>query len=82
VQNYPNPFNPSTRIAFWLPAAGYARLRVFDVQGRLVQTLIDAYRPSGWGEVHWDAREAASGVYLYRLQAGGATASGKMALIR
>ncbi len=70
-QNYPNPFNSSTTITFHLAAASSVRLRVFDVLGRVVATLIDATLPSGSHRVSWDASRLASGIYLYRLDAGG-----------
>jgi hypothetical protein len=74
-QNVPNPFNPRTRIRFEVPAAGRARLAVFDVRGRLVQGLLDAKLPAGPFEVSWDGttasgQRAPSGVYYYRLQLG------------
>ncbi|MBK9304444.1 MAG: T9SS type A sorting domain-containing protein [bacterium] len=74
---HPNPFNPTTTIRFALPAAGSARLAVYDVTGRLVRTLIDGNLAAGAHEASWDGRDAAgrsaaSGVYLARLS----TASG------
>lgn len=86
--NAPNPFNPVTTLRFALPAdAGRVRLRVFDLKGRVVRTLVDGRLPPGRHEVQWrgrdeDGREMASGVYLYRLEAGGASALGRMTLVR
>ncbi len=71
-QNAPNPFNPSTTIRFALPEAGAASLSIYDVNGRHVRTLVDGDATAGTHDVVWDGRdglgrEAASGVYLYRL---------------
>jgi hypothetical protein len=72
-QSRPNPFRSATRIAFDLPAPGAVRLRVFDVQGRLVRTLVDAEVPAGRHDVPWDGSDAAGlpagpGTYFYRLE--------------
>lgn len=69
-QNYPNPFNPSTSIRFQLPIASEVTLKVYDVLGREVSTLVSGATPAGSHTVRWDASGLASGVYLYRLQAG------------
>lgn len=71
--NYPNPFNPQTTIAFSLAAAGPARLSIYDVAGRRVQTLVAGVLPAGSQTVEWDGsdttgRSAASGTYIYRLE--------------
>lgn len=74
-QNYPNPFNPETRISFQLPEANQVRLEVFDVLGRKIRVLIDQNLTAGVYDVRWDGKDQyglvmASGVYVYRLQAG------------
>ena len=69
-QNYPNPFNPNTTIAFHLGKSGSVRLSVFDVLGREVATLTDGHKDAGAHQVTFDAARLASGVYVYRLQAG------------
>ncbi len=79
---YPNPFNPSTTISFALPEAGKVTLSVYDVTGRLVTTLVDGHRNAGVHEVTFDASQLASGIYIYRLEAGQFTASGKMVLMK
>jgi len=82
-QNYPNPFNPSTTIAFGVPEAGKVTLEVFDVLGRKVATLLDGEnKTAGRYNVRFDARELASGMYIYRLQAGDKTITKKLTLIK
>lgn len=70
VQNYPNPFKHSTTIAFTIARQSHVRVQVFDVLGRLVETLVDGHHPAGSYSVIWDAMSVPSGVYLFRLQAG------------
>lgn len=84
---YPNPFNPSTRIEYNLPRASHLRVKVFDVSGRLVATLIDERVAAGAGHVIWDGRDAAgktaaSGVYFYELRTDQATQIDKLMLIK
>jgi uncharacterized protein (DUF1501 family) len=81
-QNYPNPFNPSTMIQFTLPASVTVRLQVFDVQGRLVQTLIDGNVPAGEQSIRFDGSNLSNGTYLYRLETPYGAASRKMTLIK
>ncbi len=69
-QNYPNPFNPSTTISYLLPIQSHVTLKVFDVLGREVATLVNEERHPGAHTVRWDANGIASGVYFFRLQAG------------
>ncbi len=79
---YPNPFNPVTTIRFELPAVDFVHLTIFDVSGRLVTELINGWRDPGVHEVTFDASTLTSGIYLYRLEAGPYTASGKMLLMK
>lgn len=88
-QNYPNPFNPATRIEYAVPAGPSAavELRIYDVAGRLVRTLVDAPQPPGIYTVTWDGKSdggssVATGVYFYRLQWNGKSESKKMVLLR
>jgi len=81
-QNYPNPFNPTTAISFQLSAFSQVSLAVYDVSGRKVVTLVDGYRDAGVHEVTFDGSGLASGVYLYRLEAGPHSAIGKMVLMK
>jgi len=85
--NFPNPFNPSTTIRFSLPGAGPVLLSFYDVNGRLVRTLIDGTMQAGLHEVVWNGRDqsgraVASGIYLYRLTSGKGIVMRKMALVR
>ena len=80
--NYPNPFNPTTTIDFALETANIVQLKVFDVSGREVATLINGYRDAGSHSVSFDASGLASGVYVYRLTSGSQTAVSKMVLMK
>jgi hypothetical protein len=66
-QNYPNPFNPSTNIQFSLPRAGKVEMKVYNLLGQVVATLVNGQYATGRYEVTWDARNLASGLYFYRL---------------
>jgi len=81
-QNYPNPFNPSTKISYQLPVSSNVTLKVFDVLGNEVATLVDEEKPAGVYEINFNSNKLASGVYLYKLQAGGFTETRKMILMR
>lgn len=86
-RNYPNPFNPRTTLSYGLPTAGRIRIRVFDPRGRLVRVLLDETRPAGRDRVVWrgvdDAgRPVPSGVYVARLEFGGAVRQESMVLVR
>ena len=86
-QNYPNPFNPSTVITFEIP--GQARndnvlvtLKVYDILGNEIVTLVNEEKQSGVYEVEFDASSLASGMYLYKLQAGSFIQTKKMILTK
>jgi hypothetical protein len=81
-QNYPNPFNPSTKIRYQLPATSHVTLKVYDVLGREVATLVNEVKEPGTYTVTWDASGVGSGVYFYRLQCGSATETRPMILLR
>ena len=87
LQNYPNPFNPSTTVPFDLPQQEYVSLKVYDLLGREVATLLEGKMPAGHHEVVWNwmdnpGRSLASGAYLCRLVAGGFSASRTMLLLK
>ena len=81
-QNFPNPFNPSTRIQFAIPDAEDVQLKVFDMTGREVTTLVDGPRPAGTYTATLNATDWASGVYVYRLQAGDQEIVKRMILLK
>jgi hypothetical protein len=86
--NHPNPFNPVTRIVYTVPKAGHLSLKVFDIRGRLVRTLVDDRVEAGADQIAtWDGRNDAgaavsSGVYFYEARTGGEVKVGKMALVK
>ena len=82
AQNYPNPFNPSTVVGFQLSVAGKARLSVYDVLGREVAVLVDETLSAGSHSVNFDASAFTSGVYLYKLEAGGMVLTKRMTLVK
>lgn len=81
-QNFPNPWNPATTIVYSLPAAGRVVLRVFDILGREIRTLVDEEQGAGTHVVRFDATNLSSGVYFYRLQAGGYAAVKRMMVVK
>ena len=85
-QNYPNPFNPSTNIKYAISSPQYATLKVYDILGNEVATLVDEYKPAGSYEVEFNASSRignlASGIYFYQLKAGEFVETKKMILLR
>jgi len=89
-QNYPNPFNPSTKIRFTIPSviasevkqSQFVSLKVYDVLGNEVTTLVNEDKPAGNYEVNFDARGLTSGIYFYKLSAGSFSQTKKMLLIK
>ncbi|MCX6138857.1 MAG: M14 family zinc carboxypeptidase [Ignavibacteriales bacterium] len=81
-QNFPNPFNPSTEIGYTLSAAERTVLRVFDMLGREVSTLVDGFQQSGNYAVHFDGTHLATGIYMVRLTSGKRTATQKILLMK
>jgi N-acetylneuraminic acid mutarotase len=81
-QNYPNPFNPSTTIRYQLPVASEVKLEVYDVLGKKVATLVSERQAAGYYQYVWNADGLTSGVYFYRLQAGGFVETKKMMLVK
>ena len=82
VGNYPNPFNPSTTISYVLPGVTHVTLKVYNMIGEEVVTLVDGVEAAGNKSVRWSAAGLASGVYLYRLQAGSYVSTGRMAFMQ
>ena len=81
-QNFPNPFNPTTNIQYSLPKASRVTLKVYDILGRLVQTLVNGEQNPGNYSVTFNAQNLSSGVYFYQLQAGGFTETKKLMLLK
>jgi hypothetical protein len=81
-QNYPNPFNPTTSISFSLPEPGNVSLKVYNVLGQEVETLVSGYRDAGIHTVDFDASRMASGVYFYRITTDNFSESRKMMLLK
>jgi hypothetical protein len=86
-QNVPNPFNPITVIRYQLPQTADVRIDVFNIAGRLVKTIVDERQEAGYKEVAWDGRneageKVASGVYMYRMEAGDYTSKRTMVLLK
>ena len=81
-QNYPNPFNPSTLISYQLPASMYVTLKIFDILGREIKTLVNEQQNAGKHSVQFNASNLSSGVYFYRIEAGQNTDIKKLLLIK
>ena len=82
-QNYPNPFNPATNIRFAIPGRGqFVILKVYNILGRLVETLVNQHLNPGTYEVKWDAGDNSSGVYFYNLETGNFVETKKMLMIK
>jgi hypothetical protein len=82
AQNYPNPFNPTTQITYALPKAGPVSLQVFNILGQEVKSLVEGYQPAGTYFVEFDGQGLPSGIYFYRLQHDGQSATRKMTLVK
>ena len=82
AQNYPNPFNPTTKISWQSPIGSWQTLKVYNVLGNEVATLVDEYKSAGSYEVEFDASQLTSGIYFYKIQAGSFVETKKMILLR
>jgi hypothetical protein len=82
LQNYPNPFNPSTTISFQIPNSSFVNLKVYDILGNEVATLINEVKPAGTYEVKFDAADLSSGIYFYTINAGTFVETKKMILMK
>jgi photosystem II stability/assembly factor-like uncharacterized protein len=81
-QNYPNPFNPSTEINYSLPQTDYVTLKVYDILGKEITTLVNEEQSAGNYEISFDAKNIVSGIYFYRIQAGNYSDIKKFILLR
>jgi mannose/cellobiose epimerase-like protein (N-acyl-D-glucosamine 2-epimerase family) len=82
MQNYPNPFNPNTKISWQLPVGSHQTIKVFDVLGNEIATIVDEYKPAGSYEVVFNASSLTSGVYFYQLKTGEFISAKKMILLK
>ena len=82
AQNFPNPFNPATEIQFSLPRKCDVKLEVFNILGQRIATLVNRPMEAGYHTATFDGSKVASGIYLYRLQAGDFVESKKMMLVK
>jgi hypothetical protein len=81
-QNYPNPFNPSTSIKYQMPENGFVTIKVYDMLGNEVATLVNEIQEAGNHSVEFDAATVSSGIYFYIMQAGNFTQTKKMTLLK
>ncbi|MEE9441344.1 MAG: T9SS type A sorting domain-containing protein [candidate division Zixibacteria bacterium] len=81
-QNYPNPFNPSTTISYSLPEQAHVSLKIYNILGQEIKTLIDETKPAGHHEIDWSSGTAASGIYFYRLAFEDKILTKKMTLLK
>ena len=81
-QNYPNPFNPTTTINYQLPEKNFVSIKVYDILGNLVTTLVDQDMDAGYHNITWNASNIASGVYFYRIMSGNFVSTKKLILMK
>ena len=81
-QNYPNPFNPSTKISYSIKEEGLVTLKVYDILGTEITTLVNENKPAGNYEAEFDASQLPSGMYIYKLQSGSFSDVKKMLLTK
>ena len=81
-QNYPNPFNPVTTIRYSIEKTSHVKLQIYNILGKLVETLVDEERLAGPYSLSWDGARFASGVYFYRLDVGNRAVVKKMLLMK
>lgn len=81
-QNYPNPFNPVTNIEFDVPKSSYVKLTVYDVQGKLIETIVNSELSAGTYKADWNASNFSSGVYFYKFESDGFIQTNRMILVK
>lgn len=86
-QNYPNPFNPSTNIEYGLPKTAYVVLKIYNILGEEIRTLVQEQQSPGIKTVVWDGTnnrglDVASGIYIYQIKAGDFRSTRKLMLLR
>ena len=81
-QNYPNPFNPVTSLEFGISNSEFVSLKVYDVLGKEVRTLINEFKPAGHHKAVFDGKDLPGGIYFYRIIAGNFSQTRKMLLIK
>jgi len=81
-QNYPNPFNPTTTISFAISSRSFVSLKIFDIMGKEIATIISTEMPAGNYQRQWNATNVSSGIYVYRLQAGSFVETKKLVLLK
>ena len=82
AQNYPNPFNPVTKISFALPTQGFVSLKIYDITGREIKTLVNEIKQAGYYTVNFNSSNLSSGVYFYRIQSGDFVQTKRMVLLK
>jgi predicted secreted protein len=81
-QNYPNPFNPRTKIKYSIPNTSYVLIKIYDILGNKIETLVNEEKPTGTYEITWNAENLPSGVYFYRLNVNNYSSVKKMILLK
>jgi len=82
MQNYPNPFNNTTTIRYAVPEETDIQLEIFDINGRLVESLISQFHQPGFYDLKWSGRQASSGIYFIKLEAAKTILTQKMILLK
>ena len=82
LQNYPNPFNPTTEINYSISKSGIVKIKVYDLLGKEVTTLVNEYKPTGSYHVQFNASKLVSGVYFYRMESGAYSETKKLILLK
>ena len=81
-QNYPNPFNPTTKISYSIKEEGLVTLKVYDILGKEIATLVNENKPAGFYEAEFNASQLPSGMYIYKIQSGSFSDVKKMLLTK